>query len=105
MTDVGCAAISILVMLIAFVMHPHRAKCPRGFWMNGVRPTGEFQCRRTPVGDDIRMPNGHVVDHSIQPPGVLDGRIFCAGGDPRVIDDTTVACHGGALARVPSSRR
>jgi hypothetical protein len=98
LTDVGGALVAVLAMLTAIVSNPTNGECPKkGWYVDGVSADGHYQCFRMPIGDDVRLPNGHVVDHSIQPAGVLDGRIFCQVGAtvPIVIDYRTVACAKG----------
>ena len=72
---------------------PSRATCDRGWYVDGIRPSGRYDCRRAPIGDDVRLPSGLVEDRSVQSPGVLDGRIFCTTGQPRVVDERTVECR------------
>jgi hypothetical protein len=90
--EIGCAAASVILMLVCLIVQPTRASCPPGWYVDGARPSGEYDCRRVPTGDDERLPSGIVVDHTTQPPGVLDGRIFCPNGSPRVLNASTVAC-------------
>lgn len=66
-------------------MRPHSAQAPHGFYINGVRPTGHFELRRIPLGRD---------DDAPQPPGVLQGRIWCGNGERAiVVNERTVGCQ------------
>jgi hypothetical protein len=92
--DVVVSFFAVMVLLLTVVLCRDHERCPDGWWVEGVRPSGVYDCRHVPVGDDVRLPGGLVEDRSVQPPGVLDGRIFCvAGSEPRVIDARTVACR------------
>jgi hypothetical protein len=77
---------------LALCSPPRQARCPRGYWLDGVRANGMYDCLRVPIGDDARLPNGHVVDRSVQPDGVINGWIFCSSGRPVVIDERTAGC-------------
>ena len=65
-------------------------RCPHGFWVAGVRPSGSFTCRPTPItrGDRCRT----ECDDGT-PDVELTGRIRCTGGTvPIVINEHAVAC-------------
>jgi hypothetical protein len=73
---------------------PSRATCDRGWYVDGIRPSGRYDCRRAPIGDDVRLPSGLVEDRSTQPSGEIDGAILCTGGtQPIVVDERTVECR------------
>lgn len=96
--EVGGALAGVIAIMTAIVAHPTRGECPKpGWYVDGVPADGHYQCFRVPVGDDERLPNGHVVDHSVQPDGVIDGRVFCQPGAtiPVVVDYRTVECRKG----------
>jgi len=97
MTDilsVFCGLLSGLVLMFGFMVRPVRISCPHGWWIpEGVRrANGEFACRPKPVGGDERLPNGHLVDHSVQPDGHLYMRVYCEPNAIPTIVDTTVLC-------------
>lgn len=88
--------LKVLASLLTLVSAPTDGKCPERWWVNGVRPDGRYQCFPAPVGPDERLPSGIVVDHSVQPPGVVDGRVFCTVGKlPVVLDSRTIGCRKG----------
>lgn len=75
---------------------PQTATCPTGWWIpEGVRRTGDFVCRPSPVGDTQRTPAGILVDHSVQPAGELRRHVTCgARAVPIIISDgRTVSCR------------
>lgn len=93
-SDVLALALTVAITVLAFLHHPTRAACPTGWIAQGVDPSGVFCCTPAPVGD----PNfdgtfGHP-DRSVQPPGVVCGRIYCTGGArPIAIGALTVGCQ------------
>jgi hypothetical protein len=69
------------VAIVAIGGTPDRVTCARGFYAEGVRPSGETTCRRAPRSD---------LDDSDETYGA---RVHCTGGaDPIVIDHRTVGC-------------
>lgn len=91
--DVVSLLATIALLCISMVMRPTHARCPIGWYVNGVRPSGGFQCLRAPTGDpDYDGTWGHP-DRTIDHPGDLRGRIYCTGGaTPIVVDDRAVGC-------------
>lgn len=82
---------SILCLCAAMALHPTSARCPVG-WVNGVRPSGRFECRVT-IGPDCDM-RGDRTCPEVPDVGGVAGRIYCEPGDrPLVIDERTVACR------------
>lgn len=82
-----------IASLAARLLAPTAATCGPLHWLNGVRPSGEYECRHAPVGDDSIGPHGEY-DTSSQPPGVIHGRIYCTGRTrPVVIDERRAACR------------
>jgi hypothetical protein len=85
---------SLVILLVAFVLHPNHARCPPHWHNNGIRPSGAFMCTRNPVGDPDWNWALHRPDRSTVPPGTLRGRIYCTNGHvPIVVDDCTVGCQ------------
>ncbi|HEY1814878.1 MAG TPA: hypothetical protein VGG74_21170 [Kofleriaceae bacterium] len=96
LTDWLVSILGILVIAVTLLCRPHHARCPAGWWLDGVRPSGRYDCRRVPIGDDRRDADGIVRDHSYEPPGEIDGEIYCTGGSkPIVVDERTVGCQRG----------
>jgi hypothetical protein len=79
------ALLTIAVMTVASLVQPRRARCPDGMYVNGVRPSGAFECRIAPK-----------LKHEAPPDSELGGRIYCTGGTrPIVVDYRTVGCQRG----------
>jgi hypothetical protein len=77
-----------------YFLHPSRAQCPPQWHNNGIRPSGAFDCTRTPVGDPDWDGTHGRPDRSVVPPGRIPGRIYCTGGmHPIVVDDRAVGCQ------------
>jgi hypothetical protein len=93
-----------LILFVAGVatllLHPKRFECPRGWWLpEGVRRSGDFVCRPDLVGGVDDRPGG--ADHSIEPFGLVVGRVFCnAGTVPIVVGSRIVTCaHATSYGR------
>lgn len=64
--------------------------CPHGWWVNGVRPTGAYECRRSPVRDSACRTE--CADGT--PQDALYGQVRCRNGQVAVvIDYRRVACR------------
>lgn len=86
--------VSILILCVAMTIHPTHARCPDTWHGDGVRPSGEFHCLPTPIGDPDYDGTYLRPERSTQPPGELHGRIYCTGGSHAiVIDERTVGCQ------------
>lgn len=96
--DILGPVVSIALIAIACVMHPvrhiTRAQCPPTMFVNGIRPSGFFQCLPKPGGDpDDDGIIGHP-DLAADPDGELYGRLWCTGGShPIIVDSRTVGCQ------------
>jgi hypothetical protein len=83
------------VMLVAGVViawmaftHPSSAQCPRGFFAEGIRRSGAYECKPAPIGDTVRDARGILHDNSVQPPGVIAGQLYCSPSQvPVLLDD------------------
>lgn len=84
--------VTMVVLLAAALVQPHRARCPAGWWIDGVRPSGAFACRAAPVRDTGARTE---VDDGT-PDAELGGQLYCSGGtQPIVVDERTVGCQPG----------
>jgi len=93
MDELAYHVASLVILALSALWRPDHAQCPAHWWMEGVRPTGAFDCRRVPIGDDTWDAKHGERDHSYQPPGVIYGRIYCrAGMRPSAIDFERVVC-------------
>lgn len=93
-----------MLLVVAYLFsHPVHARCPPGHDLRtGIRRSGHYECWPAP-----REPRGWSVsrqgpirdwdgtwqrpERSVQPAGVLTGRIWCA--EPVVVDERTVGCR------------
>ena len=72
---------AIASLLVQLAPAPVAATCPRGSWVNGIRPDGSYECLFT-RGDNDSPAFARVR-----------GRITCTDGErPIVLDDRRVAC-------------
>jgi hypothetical protein len=86
--DLACAIASRVILLIAFVIRPTSARCPEHWHHSGIRPSGDFECTREPVGSKDMDGTWQHPERSVVPPGALQGRIYCTGGtEPIVVTD------------------
>ncbi len=90
MFEVVCAFLTAVVLIVGIALHPTRVRCPTGWFAEGVRPSGSFQCSRPPPGGE---------NDATTPPGRIGGRVWCTGGTVPVLadDGRTVGCmryHG-----------
>lgn len=95
MMDALTTAASLFVLLVAFAVRPRGATCPEHWWLpKGIQPSGHFVCRPTPIGDTVRDKRGIIHDESVQPPGELEGHIYCEpNAIPTIVDTRAVACR------------
>lgn len=90
--DIACAWLSVALLCWSAVARPTRAECAPGWDLRtGIRRNGCFTCWQHPVAprgwDAGRF--GPIADwdgtfgrpeRSVQPAGVLEGRIWCGTG-------------------------
>jgi hypothetical protein len=82
------AMLAIGCMVAWVFIHPTSAQCPLGFFAEGIRRTGAYECKHAPVGDTYRDARGFLRDHSVQPPGVIVGQLYCSPAQvPVLLDD------------------
>lgn len=88
--------VSLVLLAIAFVLRPERARCPDGRDLRtGIRRDGHFACWSRPIGDPEWDGTFGRPDRSVQRDDAVEGRIWCgAGAVPVVVDERTVACEG-----------
>ncbi len=82
------ASITLLVMSInlGWCTRPHRARCTRGFYAEGVSMDGKTTCRQSPP---LAWP-----DERYFPAETYPMQIYCTGGSrPIVVDHRTVGCQ------------
>lgn len=92
--DVSCALATVVILCCSMALRPKHARCPDGWLVNGIRPSGRFDCLRVPGGDPMYDGAGGMPDRSYGKPGVVGGRLYCTGGShPIVVDYQTVGCQ------------
>lgn len=76
--DALMIVISIIVLALCMMRQPTSVTCAKGFFVDGVRPTGDTRC----VADDY-------TDRSYQI------RLYCTGGTIPIVGDDgrTVGCQ------------
>jgi hypothetical protein len=73
--DIAFVLLAIVVLVIAALARPTMSVCPRGWFVEGVRPTGETRCIRPDTTKRIPV------------------QVYCTRGTvPIAIGDDTVAC-------------
>lgn len=103
LTEVACVVASIVVLCCSIAARPARARCPWDTDLRaGVRVDGRFECWRHPVAPARWSPADGAVEEwdgtfgraerSLQPGGVLEGRVYCTNGRHPEQDGTSVWC-------------
>ena len=95
--DIGYWLLSIAVLVVVAFARPERAACPHGFWLDeGVRASGEFECRELGTFHEKRSAHGGWTDDSPVPTGKIESRVYCTNGTrPIVVSGVEVACQRG----------
>lgn len=86
---------SLAVLALSCATRATSAHCPPGYDLRtGIRRDGSFSCWPAPVGDPEWDGTYMRPEHSVQPSGVVSGRLYCTGGAvPIVVDWRTVGCQ------------
>lgn len=72
--------VTLFVLLVAAIARPTLMRCPSGWFVNGVRPSGRTECIRDEDGRPER----------------IEMQIYCANGLVPLVDDRdgrTIACQ------------
>lgn len=83
-----------LLRVIAAIARPRVATCPPGYYVEGVRPSGETTCVSTwdPRPDDTKSPEG--CHHGVLEVPRLPTRVWCEPAELAVvINERTVGCR------------
>lgn len=92
----------MLWIVILLLAHPTAARCPPTYDLRtGIRRSGVYECWPHPVaprewrGSRIEDWDGTFgrPERSVQPAGILTGRIWCGKGVPVVLDERRVGCR------------
>jgi hypothetical protein len=79
-----CLLATIVVLVVVTFVRPDRLRAPRGWFWEGIRPTGETTMRPSPRHD-----------HD-EPHGAIGAHIYCTGGSrPIVVDFQNIGCQPG----------
>jgi len=83
---------SVVLICWSCAIRPSVAQCPAGWYVEGIRVTGQYDCRPVPPPDphDAR---GHEIDPPPRHDPQIDGQIYCPGSHPIVVDARTVGCQ------------
>lgn len=83
--------VGMFLLALSALVQPTRASCPRGWWVNGVRPSGITECFPVPPEDHGCAGSAPCPDHPSVPG--LPMRVYCAEGtQPIAVDERTVVC-------------
>lgn len=83
MQSLGYLLLGVACVVAASFVRPTRATCPSGrWWVNGIRPSGEFSCMRTL---DVEGEGPSDAE--------LAGRLYCMGTIPVVVSEHAVECR------------
>jgi hypothetical protein len=93
-TSVLCLIITLALLCWTIAAHPSGAQCPPRWYVNGVRPSGAYECRPAVTADPDNDGTWGHRDVTPYDPAVIRGQIYCeAGTRSVVIDERTVACR------------
>lgn len=98
MNDAGCTiGLLALVFVGALLTQPseERGLCARGFYANGVRPTGRYECRRIPSEPASEKSWPYRPAQTVPEDEIYyRSWIRCTNGtQPIVVDYQTVGCQ------------
>jgi hypothetical protein len=88
--EVVATLVGMIALVVAIAATPPIARCPDGYYVNGVRPSGKSTCREIPPTRDCGEPK---FSPPCPEPRTFPIRIYCTGGSqPIVVDDATIGC-------------
>lgn len=82
--DLSAHVLSWVFYVVANFVQPVKATCPPGWWVNGVRLDGTFQCYKPWPGDEEHPPAVDVF---------VSSRLYCGVQRPAVVNERMVACR------------
>lgn len=86
--------VALIILAIGFVKRPQHAQCPRGEFVNGVRPSGNTWCVRAPSAREVDCRGARRCFATEAPVYTTPIKIYCTNGTrPIVVDDRTVGCQ------------
>lgn len=94
----GGALSTLITIAVLVVVAPTKQFCEPGYYVDGVDPTGWYQCRQTPTlqHDEESPPHWRPADDLPGEGNEYRGRVWCTGGQmPIVVNEKTVGCQLG----------
>lgn len=85
MIGLGCWWLSLAMLCCSAVTRPRAARCADGFYVNGIRPSGVYECRRAPGGNPLYDGAAGYPDRTVDRPGWYRSRIYCTGGSRPIV--------------------
>lgn len=83
--DLVCAIATTALLCCSAGVRPKAGRCPPAWYVNGIRPSGTYECLRIPGGDPQYDGAGGWPDRAIDLPGSLRSRIYCTGGSHPIV--------------------
>lgn len=83
---------SMTLFVVAAITRPTSAECPHGWWLDGIRTSGdrvgEFGCRPVPRAVENQRPYRPVLELDADEDVEIYSRLWCEGEtQPRALDD------------------
>lgn len=85
LVDVACAWLTVALLCCSMTVRPTMAACAEGFYVNGIRPSGVYECRRTPGGNPLYDGAAGYPDRTVDRHGWYRGRIWCTSGQRPIV--------------------
>lgn len=83
--DLACWWLSVALLCCSALARPVAATCVPGFYVNGVRPSGVYECRRVPGGNPLYDGAAGYPDRTVDRPGWYRGRVYCGARRPIIV--------------------
>lgn len=98
LADLASAIATVALLCCSTVARPKHARCARTWYVNGVRPSGVFECRPAAGGDPRFDGVFGTPDRARDRPGWLRSRIHCTNGTHAIVvlgdrENRTVGCQ------------
>lgn len=93
------AILALLLQVWDSIFKPRTASCPSGFFVEGVRPTGETRCLPVPPPNcgEPRPPHDQPCPDD---PRSLELRVWCESDELAVVvDERTISCSRSRAAK------
>lgn len=83
--DLGGVLLSLVLLTCSAASRPRVVRCPVGWYLDGVRPTGVGECLRVPGGDPRFDGAGGAEDRAVDFPGRILFRVRCPTGQVPIV--------------------